>query len=372
MTSIEEVHRRLWASVEEHGVRGVDAEIDRLVDDVEPLASPGEHARLVREVRARVDGLGPLQHLADDPSVTEIMVNAGSAVWVERHGELHRTSVVITSEEAEHLVRRLASAVGRRIDRSSPTVDVRLADGARLHAVLPPLAVDGPSITIRRFRPSPVGLNEMAAPAVANLLKAAVGAAATILIAGSTGSGKTTLLNALAACVPAKERLVTIEDSAELQLVNPHVVRLESQPEGSDHEGTDLRELVRNALRMRPDRLICGEMRGSEAFDLVQALNTGHQGSLTTVHANSPSDALRRVEALVMLGGSGLPLPAVRVQLAASIDLVVLMARGVGSARRVMSVSEVPATVEADWCLRPLAVGTVISKEPTRTWWDRT
>jgi pilus assembly protein CpaF len=369
MSTVDEVHRRLWQRDEVLDLDGLDAEIDRLVRLVDPLASTNEHRRLAQEVRARVDGLGPLQQLADDPSVSEIMVNAGSTVWVERDGSLHRSGVTLDPLQAEHLVRRLASAVGRRIDRSSPMVDVRLADGSRLHAVLPPLAVDGLCITIRRFRSTPVALEEMADAPVADFLRQAIASSATILIAGSTGSGKTTLLNALVAHVPKAERLVTIEDSAELQLRNDHVVRLESQPEGSDHPGVDLRQLVRNALRMRPDRLICGEMRGAEAFDLVQALNTGHRGSLTTIHANSASDALRRVETLVLLGESSLPLSAVREQLASSIDLVVMTARGLGPKRRVVSVSEVPVQATAEWRLQPLAVGSTVVAEPSRGWW---
>jgi pilus assembly protein CpaF len=246
--------------------------------------------------------------------------------------------------------------LGLRVDRTAPLVDARLADGSRVNAVVPPLAIDGPCLTIRRFGVRAIGLDELAAPDVAAFLRASVVARRNVVVAGGTGAGKTTLLNALAACLPPGERVVTIEDAAELRLPLEHVVRLEARPANAEGAGAvSVRALVRNALRMRPDRIVVGEVRGPEALDMVQAMNTGHDGSLSTCHANGPADALRRLETMILTGAPGLPLAAVREQLAASIDLVVHVARRPGGDRRVVAVSEVVALGDAAG-VQPLAV----------------
>lgn len=352
--TIDLVHRSLWdepdASVPTDD-ECIDQRIRALIAANEPLASEPRIEELVVEVRARVDGLGALQRHACDPSVTEIMVNGDGTVWVERRGALERTDQHLEPGESEHLVRRLAASAGRRVDLTHPSVDVRLADGSRLHAIIPPLAVDGPCITIRRFSARAMTLEEMAAPEVCSHLRAAVRDAQTIIVAGGTSSGKTTMLNALGAAIAADARIVTIEDAAELRLPGRHVVRLETRNATEGTVAVGLRELARHALRMRPDRIICGEMRGAEALDLVQAMNTGHRGSLSTIHANSPSDAMRRIETLMLLGDADLPLDAIREQLASCIDLVVMMSRGRGGSRRVVEVASVPDRPTTGWSL---------------------
>lgn len=312
-----------------------------------PLTSDRELERIEAEVLAHVDGLGPLHSLSTDPAVTEIMVNGDGSVYVEVEGELRRSDVTLDATSAEHLVRRLAARAGRRIDAVRPAVDVRLSDGSRLHAIIPPLAVDGVHVTIRRFSGPPVSLDQLAAPQACGILRDAVAEHQTIVVAGATSSGKTTLLNALGGLIPPTERVVTIEDAAELRLPGEHVVRLETRPASEGVPATGIRELVRNALRMRPDRIICGEMRGAEAFDLVQALNTGHSGSLSTVHASSAQGALSRIETMMLLAEAELPLFAIREQLAASLDVIVMMARGSGGARLVQSIHTVSRTADA-------------------------
>ena len=297
------------------------------------------------------------------------MINAGSDVWVERAGTLERVDCPVDPTHVEQLIRRLAASGGRRIDRSSPSVDVRLTDGSRLHAILPPLAIDGPALTIRRFSVRHLELAELTTPDQLELLVDAVAKRATIVIAGATSSGKTTLLNALGAHVSDDERLVTVEDAAELRIPKPHVVRLEARLESSTLPAVSIRELVRHALRMRPDRIICGEMRGAEALDLIQAMNTGHRGSLTTVHANSPADALRRIETMMLLGDADLPLRAVREQLAACIDVIVMMGRTEGAGRSVMTVAEVPERGAGDtWTTTTLADRDAVRNAPSRPW----
>jgi len=264
-------------------------------------------------------------------------------VWIERDGALVGTPLLLRIDEVELLIERVLAPLGRRVDPVSPMVDARLADGSRVNVVVPPLAVDGPCMTIRRFSVRALSLDDLAAPPVAELLRWAVSARSNVVVVGATGSGKTTLLNALAGEVGAAERIITVEDAAELRLPGPHVVRLEARPPSADGVGAvSLRDLVRNALRMRPDRVIVGEVRGPEALDMLQALNTGHDGSLSTCHANGPDDGLRRLETLVLTAGTGLPLDAVRDQLAAAVDLVIHVARGAGGARRVAAVTEVP------------------------------
>ena len=244
---------------------------------------------------ARVEGLGPLEPLLADPTVTEVMVNGPGPVWIERDGRLERVDVALDNATIGLLIERVVGPLGLRVDRASPLVDARLADGSRVNVVVPPLAIDGPCVTIRRFGTRRITLDEVCPPGVAALLAWAVRARCNVVVSGGTGAGKTTLLNALAAAIPAGERVVTIEDAAELRLPGDHVVRLESRPPNAEGAGAvDIRELVRNALRMRPDRIVVGEVRGPEALDMLQAMNTGHEGSLSTCHANGPADALRR------------------------------------------------------------------------------
>ncbi|MBK9180241.1 MAG: CpaF family protein [Acidimicrobiales bacterium] len=270
------------------------------------------------------------------------MVNGPGPVWVERRGRVERTPLTLDGPTIEHLIERIVAPLGLRIDRASPLVDARLPDGSRVNAVVPPLAVDGPCLTIRRFGARAVTLAEVCPPGVAPFLAWAVGARCNVLVSGGTGAGKTTLLNALAGEIPAEERVVTVEDAAELRLPREHVVRLEARPANAEGVGeVRVRDLVRNALRMRPDRIVVGEVRGPEALDMLQAMNTGHEGSLSTCHANSPADALRRLETMILMGDVALPLAAVREQLAASLDLVVQIARRPGGGRAVVEVAEV-------------------------------
>ena len=316
--------------------------VTELVAQEAPLRAPDDQARVVREVLAEVCGLGVLEPILADPDVTEVMVNGPGRVWVERRGRLERVAVALDTAAIEHLIEKVVAPLGLRIDRSSPLVDARLADGSRVNAVVPPLAVDGPCLTVRRFGARAIPLADFAPPAVTSLLAWAVDARLNILVSGGTGAGKTTLLNALAGCIPPGERVVTVEDAAELRLPGDHVVRLEARPANAEGAGAvRIRELVRNALRMRPDRIVVGEVRGPEALDMLQAMNTGHEGSLSTCHANSPDDALRRLETMVLMGDVGLPLAAVRTQVEAALDLVVQVARRPDGSRRVVAVAEV-------------------------------
>jgi pilus assembly protein CpaF len=307
-----------------------------------PLLPADELAAVVARVVARIEGLGPLEPYVIDPEVTEVMVNAGRDVWVERAGRLERVDAALRPHLTEQLIERVIAPLGLRIDRTAPIVDARLPDGSRVHAVIPPVAVDGPCLSIRRFAVRNIGLDAFAAPDVVGLLEQSVVTAANILVSGATSSGKTTMLNALCSRLAPGERVITIEDAAELRLPGEHVVRLEARPPTAEGVGgVTVRDLLRAALRMRPDRLVIGEVRGPEALDMVQALNTGHDGSLVTCHANSAVDALRRVESMVLQAAGALPLAAVREQIHASIDLVVHVARGVDGRRRVEEVAEV-------------------------------
>ncbi len=318
------------------------ARLAELVRRADPLLSAAEVAVAVRRLLARVSGLGPLQDLLADPAVTDVLVNGPGPVWVERAGRLAPTEVVVDRPTIDLLVERIVAPLGRRVDPASPVVDGRLADGSRVHVVVPPLAVDGPCITIRRFAARPIELDTVAGPDTVALLRWAVRARANLVVVGGTGSGKTTLLNALASEIPRTERVITVEDAAELRLPSDHVVRLETRPASVEGvAAVSCRELVRNALRMRPDRLVVGEVRGGEALDMVQAMSTGHDGALSTLHANGCEDALRRLETLVLLAAVGLPLHAVRDHLAAAIDLVVHIARDADGRRRVVEVAEV-------------------------------
>jgi len=319
-------------------------------------------------VLAAIDGLGPLEPLLADPAVSDVLVVGGRPVWVERAGRLERTTVELSAAAVERLIERIVAPLGLRADRSSPLVDARLPDGSRVHAVVPPLAVDGPCLTIRRFGAAALPLSEFAPEPVVELLRTAVRRGANIVVAGGTGAGKTTLLNALAAAIPPGQRIITVEDAAELRLPQDHVVRLESRPANADGIGrVTVRELVRNALRMRPDRIVVGEVRGPEALDMLQAMNTGHDGSMTTCHANSGEDALRRLETMVLLADIGLPLVAVRDHLAAAVDLVVQVVRRADGRRQVVAVDEV--VVDGPERVRRLADDRHLLSPPARVRW---
>lgn len=323
------------------------AERSHLVEAVrlaDPLLDATAVAALVDRVqgRARIDGLAALQPLLDDPAVTEVMVNGPGPVWVDRGGRPEPVEVVLGLHDIGLLIERILEPLGLRVDRTSPWVDARLPDGSRVNVVVSPLALDGPLVTIRRFTSQPVPLASFGPPPLEALLARAMAERRTILVVGATGAGKTTLLNALAAVLDPHERVITIEDTAELRLPGRHVVRLEARPASSEGVGAvDLRALVRNALRMRPDRLVIGEVRGAEALDLVLALNTGHRGSLATCHASGPSGALRRIEALAQLGGADIPTGVLRAQLADALDLIVTVARLSDGTRRVVAVTSV-------------------------------
>ena len=322
--------------------------VSELIDAGAAILEPATRARLRELILREAVGLGPLEELLTDPAVEEVMVNGHDRVYVERGGRIERADVRFPSEQAlRDAIERILTPLGRRVDELSPMVDARLEDGSRVHVVIPPLAVDGPSLSIRRFsavRPGPRELVELGTLTneLHDELAAAVGARRSILVSGGTGSGKTTLLNALSAFIDETERVVTIEDAAELRLRQPHVVRLESRPANVEGRGlVSIRDLLRGALRMRPDRIVIGEVRGGEALDLLMALNTGHEGALSTVHANSPEDALRRVETLALMARVGLPHEAIREQLGRGLDLVVHLARLSDGSRRVVEVAEV-------------------------------
>jgi len=303
---------------------------------------------LARCIEDEVLGLGPIEPLLGDPTVSDILVNGAKSIYVERRGRLEPTSLQFHDDA--HLMRiidRIVSAVGRRIDESSPMVDARLADGSRVNAIVPPLAIDGPVLSIRRFAVERLGIAELlqlgtVSEQLVTLLRAIVLARLNIVISGGTGAGKTTMLNAMSGFIPENERIVTIEDSAELQLQQPHVVRLETRPPNIEGKGEiTQRELVRNSLRMRPDRIVVGEVRGAESLDMLQAMNTGHDGSLTTVHANTPRDALSRIETMVSMTGVAFPMRALRAQIASAVNIVIQVQRGEDGKRRITSVQEI-------------------------------
>jgi pilus assembly protein CpaF len=330
---------------------GLPARIQALVDREAGLLDAATRADLAARVARRSFGLGPLEPLLADPAVDEIMVNgagAGAAVWVERAGRLEPTDVAFGGEaELRHAIERILAPLGRRVDEAEPMVDARLGDGSRVNVVLPPLAVDGPVMTIRRFRAQPLDAAELVSrgtwsPPLRDFLARAVRARLNILVSGGTGSGKTTTLGALSSFVDARERIVTIEDTAELRLQQPHVVRLEGRPPNVEGRGEiTLRKLLKNALRMRPDRIVVGEIRGGEALEMLAAMTTGHDGSLSTVHAGSPAEALRRIETLALMADIDLPLAAIREQIADAVDLVVHQARLADGRRQVTAVTEV-------------------------------
>jgi len=327
--------------------------IQDLVTGLNTPLSSVERERLSREVLDEVFGLGPLEPLLQDPTINDILVNTHSSVYVERSGVLEKTSVIFKDEQhLMHIIDKIVSAVGRRVDESSPMVDARLPDGSRVNVIIPPLAVDGPTVSIRRFGSVPLEAEDLLAnrtmtPQMLELLKGAVRARLNIVVSGGTGAGKTTLLNVLSRFISDKERIVTIEDSAELQLKQEHVVRLECRPPNVEGRGAvRQRELVINSLRMRPDRIIVGEVRGEEALDMLQAMNTGHDGSITTVHANSPRDAIARMETMAMMANLNLPEKAVRQQIASAVAIVIQISRMSDGTRRLTHFTEITGMSE--------------------------
>jgi pilus assembly protein CpaF len=326
----------------------VAQEITDLMDSAPAPLSAEERQRLVDEIMDDVVGLGPIERFLDDPTISEVMVNATDLIYVERHGVIEPTDArFLSTDHLRRVIERIVAQVGRRIDESSPMVDARLADGSRVNAVIPPLAVDGPMVTIRKFSRDPLQVDDLIGlgtltPALAELISACVRGGLNILVSGGTGTGKTTLLNVLSSFVPSTERIVTIEDAVELQLRQRHVIRLEARPPNVEGRGeVTIRDLVRNLLRMRPDRIIVGEVRGSEALDMLQAMNTGHDGSISTVHANAPRDALSRLETMVLMAGFELPTRAIREQIASAVHLIIHLQRFRDGGRRITQVSEV-------------------------------
>jgi pilus assembly protein CpaF len=312
------------------------------------VLSRPERARLFEQIAAEILGFGPLQSLLEDDTITEIMVNGPKNIYIERKGKVHR--VPVTFENNEHVMRiidRIVAPLGRRIDESSPYVDARLPDGSRVNAVIPPISLVGPVLTIRKFSKNPITVDQMIqfgsiTPEAVQFLKACVEARLNIIISGGTGSGKTTLLNVLSGFIPADERILTIENAAELQLRQEHVVTLESRPPNIEGRGEiTIRDLVINALRMRPERIIVGECRGGETLDMLQAMNTGHDGSMTTAHANSPRDALSRIETMCLMAGMELPVRAIREQVASAVDVIVQQERMRDGTRKVTTIAEV-------------------------------
>lgn len=336
-------------------VRNLTAEL--LLEEA-PRLDPATRSRMLDEMCDEVFGLGPLEPLLRDDTISDILVNHPYEVWIERHGRLELTNVCFADQaHLMRIIQRVVARVGRRIDEVSPMVDARLPDGSRVNAVIPPLALDGPTLSIRRFGRRPLQIEDLIEsrsihPDLVEFLAAAIDARVSFLISGGTGAGKTTLLNALARFIPMDERLITVEDSAELQLQHRHVVRLETRPPNNEGAGEiTARALVRNSLRMRPDRIIIGEVRGAEALDMLQAMNTGHEGSLTTIHANDARDALARLELMVAMSGFELPIPVVRQYIASGIAMVVHLARLKGGVRRVMQVSEIVGVKEGGFHL---------------------
>ncbi|MCM0612008.1 CpaF family protein [Marinobacter sediminum] len=357
-----DVHRRLMDRLDLRALDQLEADVVRtqiaiqvreIIDETGLVLNAREREKLIEDVQNEVLGLGPIEPLLADPSVSDILVNTYSSCFVERHGVLEQTDIRFQNDD--HLMRiiqKIASSVGRRVDESSPMVDARLADGSRVNAIIPPLAVDGPVLSIRKFSVDPITAKDLLnfrtlTPDMSDFLKAAVKGRINMIISGGTGSGKTTLLNVVSGFIPENERIITIEDSAELQMQQPHVVRLETRPPNIEGRGeTRQRQLVRNALRMRPDRIIVGEVRGEEALDMLQAMNTGHDGSLSTVHANSPRDALTRLEHMVGMSGVPIPPSVIRQQISAALHLLVHTERLADGHRIITSISEITGMEE--------------------------
>jgi pilus assembly protein CpaF len=322
--------------------------VERLLTEDAVLVNDAERAGLIRDIQHEMLGLGPLEPLLADPTISDILVNSHSQVYVERRGKLESTEVRFADDA--HLMKiidKIVSRVGRRIDESSPMVDARLPDGSRVNAIIPPVALDGPVVSIRRFAVVPLKIEDLLGfktltPEMASILQGLAKAKINMLISGGTGSGKTTMLNIMSGYIPASERIVTIEDAAELQLQQPHVVRLETRPPNIEGKGeVTQRALVKNALRMRPDRIILGEVRGAEAVDMLQAMNTGHEGSLATIHANTPRDALSRLENMIGMAGLNLPIKAARQQISSAITALIQIGRLADGKRKVMSIQEI-------------------------------
>jgi len=359
------IHEELVESLDLSIINDVDESL--LGDETRRLAgeichdlgrnlSESDQQRMLEELMQEIFGLGPLDKLMQDPAVSDILVNGPHEIFIERNGRLERSDIVFADDRhVMRIIQRVVSRVGRRIDEISPTVDARLPDGSRVNAIIPPLALDGPKLSIRRFGTRPLDATDLvsggsARPEMIDFLAAAVQSRISLLISGGTGSGKTTLLGALSAFIPEDERLITIEDSAELKLQHPHVVRLETRDANVEGAGEmSQRDLVRNSLRMRPDRIIVGEVRGPEALDMLQAMNTGHEGSLTTIHANDTRDALSRLEMMVAMTGLELPVSVVRQYVATGIRLVVHLARLKGGIRRITGISEVRTTEDGSY-----------------------
>lgn len=361
---VDRLHRELVAGAAAPATDGRPPDLGELLARVmareEPLLPPEDRAEVRRLLESRTVGLGPLEPLFDDPQVDEIMICGTAPVWVERHGRLEVTAVRFASDDdLLHAIERMLAGAGRRVDRSEPLCDARLPDGSRVHVALPPLAVDGPSVTIRRFRERRWSLDELVhdgtcPPWLAAEIRGAVGDRRSVLVSGGTGVGKTTTLGAIAGLLPRDERIVTVEDTAELRLPHPHVVRLEAQPARGDGRGAvTIRELVRNALRMRPDRIVVGEVRGAEALDMVLALTTGHDGSLSTIHARAPAAALRRLESLCLMADVGLPHAAIARMVGDAVDLVLQQTRDATGRRRIVAAARVHGTADG-WRLEPI------------------
>jgi len=337
-----------------------DMIVGRVVENVlaeqQEILPADERKKLISDVINRITGLGPIEPFLKDPEITEVMVNAPDEIFIEKEGTLMPVEAHFRDEiQIRQVIDRIIAPLGRRVDESVPYVDARLPDGSRVNAVIPPLSIRGPALTIRRFAQIPFDLARLASygtisQSMASFLRASVRSRLNLVISGGTGSGKTSTLNALLKCIPDSERLVTIEDTAELKVDSSNYVSLESRPPNIEGEGeVTIQSLVRNALRMRPDRIIVGEVRGAEAFDMLQAMNTGHPGSLTTVHANSPGDALRRIESMVLMAGLELPQPAIREQVGRAVDLIIQQERRPDGSRKVTSISEVILIPGESW-----------------------
>lgn len=337
---------------EEEQEKYISQQVRQVVDDVlEEMhfnLGKGDYQRLVSEVVSEITGYGPITPLLADPEISEIMVNGPNRVWVERHGKLELTGITFRDDDhVRHIIERIVNPLGRRIDESSPMVDARLPDGSRINATIPPVAIDGPALTVRKFSQTPYTMADLirfgtVSTNMAVFLKACVEGRLNIVVAGGTASGKTTTLNVISSFIPNNERIITIEDAAELQLQQDHVLRMESRQANVEGKGRiAIRELVINSLRMRPDRIVVGEVRGGEALDMLQAMNTGHEGSITTIHANSPRDMLSRLETMVLMAGMELPLKAIREQALSALDLIVFQARMKDGTRKITHVTEV-------------------------------
>lgn len=337
------------ASLSEDDLQEIVAtELDLAMEGEAAPFSAEERKALVRQIREDILGYGPIHMFLEDDSITEIMVNAEERIYIERGGKLEETDARFASRQhLRRVIDRIVAQVGRRIDESSPMVDARLPDGSRVNAIIPPLSVDGPVLTIRVFSKEPFQVDDLIelgtmSQEVADLIRSVVEGKLNVLVTGGTGTGKTTLLNVLSGFIPSDERIVTIEDAVELQLAQRHVIRLESRPPNVEGRGeVKIRELVRNALRMRPDRIVVGEVRGGEALDMLQAMNTGHEGSLSTVHSNSPRDTLSRLETMVLMAGIDLPARAIREQISSAVDLIIHLSRLRDGSRRIVAITEV-------------------------------